>query len=101
MPTQPSSTPHTLPEELARRFRWCARSQRALRSCQCPWSRTGQTKASCESWHCRHVATDVIPAATVPLGSRRLTQKSEISGLLTALSVFPRRLKKSLLLHIT
>lgn len=44
---------------------------------------------------------DVIPVSTIPLGSQRLTQNLKISGLLTALAAIPRRLRKSLLLHVT
>lgn len=79
----------------------CARLERDHRSFQCLWSCMGQTKASCEFWRCRHTAIHVIPVSTIPLGSQSLTQKLKISGLLTALSVFPRHLRKSLLLHIT
>lgn len=46
-------------------------------------------------------AIDVTPVSTIPAGSRRPSQKLKISGLLTALSEFPGRLQKSLLLHIS
>lgn len=50
---------------------------------------------------CLNVATGILPKNTILWSSWRVSQKLKTSGLLKALSVFSRHLKKNLLLCIT